>query len=105
ELVGLLRKLSLGACKAPEGKDPWAARLTDYVDSRSGRRRILLRVWNLNEQEARFSSTHCAESPHARLDWPELVEKCVRLYFGEELPRLSVSPAPIHARVWKQIPL
>ena len=38
ERVRLLARLSKNVCKVPEGAVPWAAWLTAYVDSRTGRR-------------------------------------------------------------------
>jgi len=92
ERVRLLGKLGKYGCKLPEGAEPWAAWLTAYVDSRSGRREIALRMRNLDQAQAGPRFTSFAEPPDTRLSWSELVERCVQRSFGEELPQLDLEP-------------
>ncbi|HEU4760502.1 MAG TPA: hypothetical protein VFT91_11050 [Dehalococcoidia bacterium] len=91
--VKLLAKLSKYSCKLPEDADLWAAWLTAYADSRSGRREVSLRMRNLNDEEAKPSFASFAEPADTHLSWSEMVERCVQRYFGDWEPgQLKVVP-------------
>ncbi|HEY8207249.1 MAG TPA: hypothetical protein VIG99_07200, partial [Myxococcaceae bacterium] len=82
--VGLLADFSKYDCEIPTDADLWAAWLTAYVDSRSGRREVSLRMRNIKDKESKPTFASLAEPENTHLSWSELVERCVRRYFEED---------------------
>lgn len=98
--VGLLADFSKYDCEIPSNADLWAAWLTAYVDSRSGRREVSLRMRNLKDKESKPTFASLAEPENTHLSWTELVERCVRRYFEEEeSTQIQVPPVlRVHTR-------